>query len=203
MIGNQVNKIVISELKKFFESYNETNEEEVSEDLIEKAIEYFKEPKKIKKTKKEVESAERCIALTTKKTQCTSKITNDEQKLCTVHSKKGIKHGTIHEPLEEQKEKIIKIKKEDDDDDDDSEICQYIYKKGKNNNKKCGKPVLENYIFCKIHTPKKVEKIKKDKIKSKEIVSDSDKDDIEKITISSESEDIEGSDLENQNSDDN
>lgn len=157
MIGKKIQKFVIKEIEAFCDAYKlqkAENGEGITEDQIEILNDLIKHfSMESKKTKKETPEAERCIAITSKKTQCTSKkVEND---LCKLHFTKGTKYGVIGDD-DLANDDVVEEKPLQN-------TCQYMYKKGKLASQLCNKKTKDGEIFCKKHTPSKtMEYIEKD-----------------------------------------
>lgn len=140
MIGKKIQKFIVKEVETFYEEYKNLDLDESNDELIQKLIEYLSIEKK--KTKKESPEEERCKAITSKKTQCTSK--KFENNLCKLHLKKGTAHGIIGGTVSYDKAT-----------EDDKEGCQHMFKKGKMASQTCGKKTEADALFCKKHIPAK------------------------------------------------
>ncbi len=174
MIGKKIENIIVKEIENFYDEYKKENFEDeddegtVESELVQKLIAHFSMDKK-KQKKSTTPTEDRCLAITSKKTQCTSK--RVEGNLCKIHFKKGTTHGIIGEvdSSEEEKPKKSAAKKAE-------KACEYMFQRGKQAGMKCGKkPVNEGETFCKQHSVSKneLETLKEDSYPKKETVSDS------------------------------
>lgn len=143
MIGKKIEQFIVKEIKAFYEDYKKLDLDESNDELVQKLIDYLSIEKK--KTKKESAEEERCQAITSKKTQCTSK--KFENDLCKLHLKKGTTHGIIGGK--------VSYDKDEPEDNEKKDGCQHMFKKGKLASQTCGKKTEEETLFCKKHMPAK------------------------------------------------
>lgn len=142
MIGKKIQKFIVKEVETFYEEYKKLDLDESNDELVQKLIDHLSIEKK--KTKKESSEEERCQAITSKKTQCTSK--KFENDLCKLHLKKGTAHGIIGGKVSYDK---------DEPEENNKGGCQHMFKKGKLASQTCGKKTEEETLFCKKHMPAK------------------------------------------------
>lgn len=162
MIGKKIEKLIVKEIEVFYDEYKkevfeeEDDEGTVEKDLIQKLIAHFSLDKKKQVSKTKISEEERCIAITSKKTQCTSR--RVENNLCKIHLTKGTTHGVLGEVIDDEEDSPKKSKKPKKNENP----CQYMFQKGKQAGMKCSKNAEPDNAFCKKHTVGQPEIVQED-----------------------------------------